>query len=321
MKPRDEALAARAAAGDDIAFGILVDRHRTALLRTAASRLGPLHSDAEDVVQDALGRAHRNLRRRGTAPSNTAAWLHAIVRNRAVDIVRLARHGDVPLDEHDGASEALDDGLVRREQVDAVMSAIDDLPARQRDALVDVVFAGASYRQVAATQQTSVSAVKALVNRARRSVREAAAALLPFPALLRDRILALAAHGDPGIAAGLVKGCAVAGTVATLSLTVGPVLSVPLHPAVADVNHQAAHFDDQQLASIAAHGAARERSDRREHRVLHSATASGAIAACVGGQPLPSVTAQVLREALQDLPSEVAEYTSCGAQLHAALAP
>lgn len=309
--PADHVLAARAADGDDAAFAVLVTRHRPALVRAAAARLGPYRAEAEDVVQVALGRAHRALRQRG-APTDVRAWLHAIVRNRAHDVVRHhpGRHS-VPLDRHDGATESADATLTRAAELQAAVSAISALPDRQREAIVDVVFAGLTYEQVAATRALSVSAVKALVNRARRNVRAAAAAVLPLPLLTRMRGLALSGAADAP-AAGLVKGCAVVGTVATLSLSLGPAIPVSLQPQVA-AGARARVVDAAQLRTIAGQDPATTRP-MAAYDGAHP-TPGQAIAACSAGLALPPLPEATRREALRRLPAHAQEYGSCADEL------
>ncbi len=82
----DEALVARALAGDDEAFGALVRRHQSAALRLAAGICGSTE-EARDIVQDALVKGHRRLRSwRGDAP--VRSWLLRIVVNDARNAVR-----------------------------------------------------------------------------------------------------------------------------------------------------------------------------------------------------------------------------------------
>lgn len=229
----DRGLVARVRAGDPHAFQQLVARHRPALVRYASSRLGPYRPEAEDVVQDAMVRAYDALRR-GADPPNPTAWLFTIVRNRAADLARTGRRratrelDDAIVSPHDEVGVELD----RREQVRVALTAIGELPERQREALVGVALGGVSYEELASAQDTSVSAVKALVNRARTSVRRAAAAaaLLPPACGQRLRGWALVArdHVD-GVAGGAL---AKAGTVAAVgAIGVGVAPHVPL-PAV-----------------------------------------------------------------------------------------
>src|SRR4051812_35258533 len=90
LKPAsDEALAARAGAGDDEAFAALVARYRPRLVRYAARMLTRGGADPEDVVQDGFVAILKSLRA-GTRPASFGAWAHVIVRNACVDA--LGRH-------------------------------------------------------------------------------------------------------------------------------------------------------------------------------------------------------------------------------------
>ncbi|HEX5854957.1 MAG TPA: RNA polymerase sigma factor [Thermoanaerobaculia bacterium] len=95
----DELLVAAAIDGDEFAFDDLVSRHRHAAVRAAAAIVGS--SQAEDVVQDALLLAHRQL---SSLQDRTkfVRWLLAITRWRALRAGRLeSRHaiGRVSFDE------------------------------------------------------------------------------------------------------------------------------------------------------------------------------------------------------------------------------
>ncbi len=82
----DDALVARAIAGDASAFGELVRRHQTAALRVAAIVSGSTE-EAADIVQDAFVSIHRALpdhRGEGTVRS----WMLRIVANHAKNHVR-----------------------------------------------------------------------------------------------------------------------------------------------------------------------------------------------------------------------------------------
>ncbi len=316
MSAHDDArLAARAAVGDDLAFEALVARHRPALVRTAAARLGPYAAEAEDVVQDALARAHAVLRR-GDRPENIAAWLHAIVRNRAIDVVRghPGRH-NAPLGDHDQpAADTPDAVLARRESVAAALSAIEALPGRQRDALVGAVFSGASYEDLAGAQDTTVSAVKAMLARARRSVRAAAAAVFPFPGLARE-------------VANVLKGCACAGAVGAASLAIAPIVPLAVHPATSGPRHRPALLTATQLDRLAVqwpspprpHGLRPLEHATPLQYATPPATAEQAIAACLAGRPLPHASSVQLRLALRELPADAAQYGGCEPALRAAL--
>jgi len=81
-EPSDEALAARAAAGDDPAFETLVIRYQARMFRLAARMVGS-EADAPDVVQEGFLQAYRGLASfRGESKFST--WLYRIATNAAL---------------------------------------------------------------------------------------------------------------------------------------------------------------------------------------------------------------------------------------------
>ncbi|MDX6644666.1 MAG: hypothetical protein QOK40_393 [Miltoncostaeaceae bacterium] len=86
--PEDATLVARARRGSREAAGELFSRHWLSAWRAALALTGSQEL-AEDVVQDAFERAFRALER--FEVGSFAAWLHRIVVNRALDVVRAER--------------------------------------------------------------------------------------------------------------------------------------------------------------------------------------------------------------------------------------
>ena len=169
--PPDAALVRRFRAGDDRAFDIIHARYRPSLLRAAERLLGHRRAAAEDVVQDGFLRAYRALRS-DEREILLVAWLHRIVRNRALDELRRPRTlaletpaADVHLTSDDTAVVAQ-----RREHLRLVVGDIATLPDRQRNALVAHVLQGASHADLAMSLDTSVPATKNLINRARTTL-------------------------------------------------------------------------------------------------------------------------------------------------------
>src|SRR6476646_9926830 len=102
------AVLARARQGDSEAFQILVERHGRRAFQLAFRITGNEH-DAEDVVQESFIRAYRQLGR-FEARAHFATWLHRIVANCSVDLIRSRRT------RHDHAST---DELAATEQPEA----------------------------------------------------------------------------------------------------------------------------------------------------------------------------------------------------------
>jgi RNA polymerase sigma-70 factor (ECF subfamily) len=93
----DATLVSGTLAGDEQAFEQLVRRYRRACLACALAHVGDL-ADAEDVVQDALVRAHEQLLLLRD-PTRVGGWLMMIVRRTALNAVRTKRRRrTVPLD-------------------------------------------------------------------------------------------------------------------------------------------------------------------------------------------------------------------------------
>jgi RNA polymerase sigma factor (sigma-70 family) len=179
------------AAGEHDAFRALVDAHRPELLNYARRQLGGRAELAEDVLQDAFLNAYRHLAA-GTRPRNTRAWLYAIVHNAAINVAR-APQPPVTLEANHSIAggPTPSEAIEQREWLDWLMGAIGALPARQRDALVGHAIEGRSYRELASREQTTVSAIKTLIHRARRGLAEGAPLhALAAPFLFMSRRLA-----------------------------------------------------------------------------------------------------------------------------------
>ena len=86
MEFADQAVVARARSGDADAFRLLVERHSRPLFRLAYRMTGN-ESDAEDVVQETLLRAYRQLGKFDERAS-FGTWLYRIATNYALDLLR-----------------------------------------------------------------------------------------------------------------------------------------------------------------------------------------------------------------------------------------
>src|SRR5215468_11947854 len=80
---------AKARQGDSEAFRLLVERHSRRAFQLAYRITGNEH-DAEDVVQESFIRAYRQLSR-FESRAHFGTWLHRIVANCSVDLLRSRR--------------------------------------------------------------------------------------------------------------------------------------------------------------------------------------------------------------------------------------
>jgi len=174
----DAVLSARAAEGDDDAFGILVHRWSPSLLALAYHMLGNL-PDAEEAVQDAFLRAWRRLPEfRGDAAFGT--WMYRIATNRCLTVLR-ARAPSVPLDAvpeataRDAAGEperAAESEAATRELAEALTR----LRPEQRACWILRELHGLSYAQIAQVTGMSEPTVRGRLFRARRTLMKEMAA-------------------------------------------------------------------------------------------------------------------------------------------------
>jgi RNA polymerase sigma-70 factor (ECF subfamily) len=166
-KPRDEELVQAFQAGDEAAFGVLVERHMKPTY-ALAYRLTGSHHDADDLAQEAFIRAHRGLGGfRGEA--RFATWLARIV----INLSRNPRRRHLPLD---NVPETAEDGpgaeaqLATEESRRQVRRAVAGLPEKQRQTLILKVFAGLRYRDIAQLLGTTTGTAKANVFHALRNL-------------------------------------------------------------------------------------------------------------------------------------------------------
>src|SRR5262249_57606187 len=84
----------KARQGDSEAFRLLVEQHSRRAFQLAYRMTGN-QQDAEDVVQESFIRAYRQLSR-FEARAHFATWLHRIVANCSVDLIRSRRSRQDP---------------------------------------------------------------------------------------------------------------------------------------------------------------------------------------------------------------------------------
>ncbi len=177
MDDSDEALMARVAKGDQRAYRTLAGRHLPAMLGLARRILGNA-ADAEEVAQEAMLRVWTHAPRwQPLAAFRT--WLTRVVVNLCLDRKRRA-----PWVALEAAGEIVDPTpdaaeLSETDERDRLVAgAIEELPARQRTAIMLTYSEGLSNAQVAEILDTTVSAVETLLMRGKQNLRRALGTLI-----------------------------------------------------------------------------------------------------------------------------------------------
>jgi RNA polymerase sigma-70 factor, ECF subfamily len=307
-------------------FEELVKRHRRELTRFAARQLGEHASLAEDVVQEALLSAHRAIAG-GARPEHPRAWLFTIVRNAAVNTVRGARTTDQIEERRGAADQSVPAAAEQSEWIGLLMGAVQELPARQREALVGHAFQGRSYGEIAARQQTTIAAVKSLLTRARRTL--SADASLPAigvgaPLAAGARVLrALRLRGPLAGKAGGAKGLAGALAQAALAATVTTGVLMAVHAGslgsvLASTGPRHSQGAAARRAGVQASASERHSTSKRARERRVRREARHAVRECIRRGLRRHYGAAALRSAAHDLPTDALEYTDCAGELRSA---
>ena len=172
----DEALAERAAAGEERAFAELVRRHKEPLYRLMRRYTGDA-DHAYEAAHEAFIAAWRALGRYDSGRP-FVAWLRTIAFNKARDLARrravhrLLLGSDVL--EEEGADLAADSAagaeakLIEAQDAAALDRAIARLPVKLKEALVLTAFDGRSQREAADILGVSEKSIETRVYRARK---------------------------------------------------------------------------------------------------------------------------------------------------------
>jgi RNA polymerase sigma-70 factor (ECF subfamily) len=175
-------LMSRIAEGDAEAFAALVALHQHAVIGTCAKMLGNI-DDAHDLAQQVFLRVWKSAPRyKPTARFTT--WLFTITRNLVFNQTRSNQRAHFVSIDAEGDNEAsqrvlqaatattpADDALAA-ELAHAIDQAIQKLPETQRLAVILRRYQDLTYEEIAESMDSSISAVKSLLFRARAQLRE-----------------------------------------------------------------------------------------------------------------------------------------------------
>lgn len=160
--------------GSIAAFEALMRRHQKSVLNLAYRFLGD-RSAAEDAAQEVFLQIYRTA---GTyrPTASFVTWMYQIVRNTCYSELRRRRRrtGLPGQDDPPGDPPAPPncDHLEHAELQAAVQAAIASLPDNQRMAVLLRRYENLSYGQIAQAMGTTESSVKALLHRARETLKE-----------------------------------------------------------------------------------------------------------------------------------------------------
>lgn len=178
----DARLMQRIASGDREAFAQLYDRFSAPLFATAV-RIVRDSAEAQDIVHDAFVTVWEKAPTFAVTRGTAFSWVVTLVRNRAIDRVRMRRRRSellaesVPADlgyaEASGA--AGDDSAIQGDDARAVRAAVATLPVEQQRALELAFFGGLTQEQIARKLSEPLGTVKARIRRGLLKLRDSLA--------------------------------------------------------------------------------------------------------------------------------------------------
>ncbi|MES2912184.1 MAG: sigma-70 family RNA polymerase sigma factor [Pseudomonadota bacterium] len=176
----DESLMLLYAGGDLSAFDVLYTRHEMSVWRFVFRSVRN-QSVADDLMQDVWFAVARQASAY-EVKAKFKTWLFTIAHNRMVDHFRTAKnHSSLDASDEDNTlleTLAADSGfgplrqLQSREQAAALIAAVEELPAPQREAFLLQAEAGMSVEEIAATTGTSFETAKSRLRYARSSLKQ-----------------------------------------------------------------------------------------------------------------------------------------------------
>lgn len=162
------------AKGDEKAFEQIVLKYQQAVFNTIYRYTGN-QDDVQDLAQEIFIKVWRNAAK-FKGKSKFSTWLYRIVVNHCINYQRKQKRRHTSLDELTEKGITPESLKVvpdweQKRRVELIKKAVNDLPDRQRMALVLSQYEGRSYKEIAEIMKVSVSSVESLIFRARSALR------------------------------------------------------------------------------------------------------------------------------------------------------
>lgn len=166
----DDRLARRATRGDRRAFAAIYRRYHQEIYRFCLAIVGN-SQDAQDALQNTM------VKMLGALPGEKREitlrpWLYRIAHNESIEVVRGRRAVEEPAPDQGAIGPGLAEQAALRDRLRRLLSDVDELPERQRAALLMRELAGLEFGEVAAALGTSPATARQALYEARLSLHE-----------------------------------------------------------------------------------------------------------------------------------------------------
>lgn len=167
----DHELMMRITQRDKDAYRILVNKYLGVCVRFAERMVGS-RQDAEDIVQETCLKLWRDPTS-WKQQSKFSTWLYRVIVNACIDHKRkVIPFANVELDELHDHAQAADEMLIARQKAAHMQRLLQQLPDRQRAALVLSYYEELSNQQSADALGINVLALQQLLFRARQNLKQ-----------------------------------------------------------------------------------------------------------------------------------------------------
>jgi RNA polymerase sigma-70 factor (ECF subfamily) len=166
------------ARGEAFALRALYQRESRRLFGVAL-RIVRDRDAAQDVLQDAFVQVWQRAATYQRALGSARGWLYTVVRHRALDSLRRARHEVAVGEDLEMLADALqakelpaDDHLPAQADAAALERCLGTLDERRRDCIVQAFVEGYTHEQIARQSDTPVGTVKSWIRRGLIALKE-----------------------------------------------------------------------------------------------------------------------------------------------------
>lgn len=171
----DAKMIKKVAEGDEVAFEQMVKKYEHRVLNTIYRYIGK-SDEAEDIAQEVFIKVWSHAKS-FKGKSKFSTWLYRIVVNQCLNYRCKHKERLTSLDEimeqgKTPESLKVEIEFERQRKSKIVRRAINELPKRQRIALVLSKFEGKSYKEIAQIMGISLSSVESLIFRARGALKK-----------------------------------------------------------------------------------------------------------------------------------------------------
>lgn len=160
-------------------YNELMRRYERKILAFIYHMLKSAHMEAhaEDLCNETFYKAYRSLQTFREVEASFSTWLYTIARNTVLSELRKSKKNQNYSLEQSGMDPSAsfdtlpEQTILRNEKVTMVRDAINNLPEKQKSALILREYDGMEYQEIANILGQTVSSVKSLLFRARASVK------------------------------------------------------------------------------------------------------------------------------------------------------